>query len=155
MLGVGPEEDRTYRILCGCDGALHGKDLVKFLKELRDNPNMPCYMDCPYQCVVDYMQRIPDPTGMALESLRALNPNMATAPLKLFRARTSFEPRVFIRGNLGISKLREIMPRVNLSLPKDMQVLYIFFVECCILIEFFCLSERCNSWPYWASLFRF
>jgi hypothetical protein len=71
---------------------------------------------------ISRLGRIPDPTGMALESLRASNPSLATAPLKLMRARTSFEPRVFIRGNLGINKLREIMPRLNLALPKDLQV---------------------------------
>ncbi len=139
-MGVGPVEDRTYRVMCGCDGSLEGKDRAKFLKELRDNPAMPCYMDCPYQCLCDYMQRIPDPTGQAQEALRAVNPNLAGPPLKLMRARTSFEPRVFIKGNLGINKLREVMPRLNLALPKEMQVCFngflsvLSFSDCCILI---------------------
>eukprot|EP01034_Spumella_vulgaris_P030509 gene30509-37740_t len=71
---------------------------------------------------LDYMAIIPDPLGRGQEAIRLTNPDAAGATLKLMRARTTHAPRVFIRANLGIGKLREIMQRINQKLPESMQM---------------------------------
>jgi hypothetical protein len=123
--GDGPIEGRTCRMMCGCADSV--ADKKRFLAEQRTDPFVPCFMDCPFQTLVDYMSIIPDPLGRGQEAMRLTNPDAAGATLKLMRARTTHAPRVFIRANLGIGKLREIMQRINQKLPEKMQVHYFIY----------------------------
>ncbi len=86
---------------------------------MEDNTTCACYCSCPFQCILDYTMRIPDPFGIANETLRLIHPS--EPKLKFMRARTTMGDRRFISSNLGINKLREILPRINDKLPQQLQ----------------------------------
>ena len=120
--GDGPVEGRTWRVPCCCLASLDAADSKRMKADLKKNPQVPCYGPCPYQVIIDYTLRIPDPFGHSWKSAMAVDPQRPS--LKFMRARLTTGDRPFTTMPLGINMLRKFLSNANLRLPEHLSLLY-------------------------------
>eukprot|EP01040_Poterioochromonas_malhamensis_P010433 gene10433-11350_t len=109
--GTGPTDNREYLMPCDCMERLDSAGKRSFTLKLKTNPRHQCpFSDCGFNVTQEYLSLCPSPFGEEGRDLRFI------------RSRTTQGAVGFILANMGEHKLKEIIPRLNKLLPKELQL---------------------------------
>ena len=97
-----------------------------FARRLCGDCEIDCAVPCPYNVVLEYISRIPDPSGTDHDhKVSQVSPHdpHSGPPLRFFRAVTSRGPnRPFTKSPLGENSMRDSIGKVNSRLSEYLQL---------------------------------
>jgi hypothetical protein len=119
-MGTDPNDIRTFYCDCICRITLSGNKKINFSNRLK-NDFFPCALSyCPFGKLLDYRNLIPDPDGAAYDSMAPVQ-GFEGKSLNLFRAQCSAGSRDFMRSNLGINSIENILSNFIARVPLDIR----------------------------------
>ena len=126
MEGKSGDKGLAHYVPCICLSVLQESESLVFARRLCRDCEIDCAVPCPYNVVLEYISRIPDPSGSdhdhKVSSLSPDDPH-SSPPLPFFRAVTTRGPdRPFTKSPLGVNSMRESIGKVNSRLPEYLQL---------------------------------